>query len=204
MPMDENIKNFWDQRFASDIYAYGNHPSDVLKTTLPNLPIGQILFPAEGEGRNALYAAQLGWKVDAFDISTTAKIKAERLFTQHNVSVNYYISAYNTLILSKNNYDAVVSIYAHTEPATRIENHSKYETSLKSGGLIILEGFSKKQINFNSGGPKLPDWLYDENIVDDFPNCEILLCEEKEIILDEGPFHQGAASVIRLIAKKIK
>jgi len=162
--MDENIKTFWNHRFSSDIYAYGNRPNEFLKSALHKLPCGLILIPAEGEGRNALYAAQLGWKVDAFDISTSAKLKAEQLFTQHNVSVNYYISTYRNVVISKSSYDAVVSIYAHAEPKVRIENHSKYETCLKPGGHIILEGFSKKQIKYPTGGPKQLDWLYDKTL----------------------------------------
>jgi hypothetical protein len=54
----------------------------LLKGILKNMPAGRILFPAEDEGRNAVYAASLGWEVHAFDISERAKDKAEKLATE--------------------------------------------------------------------------------------------------------------------------
>lgn len=61
------MKEFWNQRFSQDEYVYGTEPNEYLKEKLSLLLGGDILLPAEGEGRNAVFAAKTGWKVTAFD-----------------------------------------------------------------------------------------------------------------------------------------
>ena len=85
--MDNDVLRMWDTRYGKDEYAYGTEPNQFLKEKLEDLEPGSILFPAEGEGRNAVYAAQLGWKVSAFDISEVGKQKALKLAGQKKVSI---------------------------------------------------------------------------------------------------------------------
>ncbi|HRN48956.1 MAG TPA: hypothetical protein PKW69_13045, partial [Niabella sp.] len=61
------MKEFWNDRYSREEYSYGQLPNEFLKETLQKLKPGKILFPAEGEGRNAVFAASLGWHADAFD-----------------------------------------------------------------------------------------------------------------------------------------
>ena len=91
------MKEFWDDRYSKDEFAYGKHPNNYLKEQLEKLEVGSILFPAEGEGRNAVFAATLGWSVSAFDISTEGKNKALRLTESQNVSIDYQVGELNTL-----------------------------------------------------------------------------------------------------------
>ena len=70
------MKEFWDERYAEPDYVYGKAPNKYFKEKLDEIQRGKILFPAEGEGRNAVYAAKKGWRVSAFDISEKGKEKA--------------------------------------------------------------------------------------------------------------------------------
>jgi hypothetical protein len=65
--------DFWDQRYSQSDFVYGKKPNEYLKAKLVDLKPGRILFPAEGEGRNAIFAAKLGWDVFAFDSSIEGK-----------------------------------------------------------------------------------------------------------------------------------
>ncbi|EMM82692.1 thiopurine S-methyltransferase domain protein [Leptospira interrogans str. 2002000626] len=65
----------WNERYNKEEFAFGEQPNEYLKEQLEKLKIGTILFPAEGEGRNAVFAAKLGWNVSAFDISIEGKRK---------------------------------------------------------------------------------------------------------------------------------
>jgi hypothetical protein len=88
-------------------------------------------------------------------------------------------------------------------PAKRNEYHKKLSTFLKPGGVIILEGFSKAQITKNTGGPQNIDALFSkEEIQTDFADFSVLNITETETILNEGPYHQGIASVIRVVGIK--
>jgi len=191
----------WNQRYAQEIFVYGTEPNEFFKTQLSGLPKGKILLPAEGEGRNAVFASEMGWEVVAFDSSSAAKEKAEKLMKQKNVQFEYLIESFEDFEYHENSFDVIVLIYAHT--FNRKDNHQKILSFLKPGGILILEGFSKKQIRFNSGGPRNIDMLFSaDELKSDFSEFTQMDIEELEIELQEGPLHIGEAAVIRAIGKK--
>lgn len=196
------MKDIWNARYNSNDYIYGKRPNEFLKDLLDGLKPGSILLPADGEGRNSVFAASLGWDVDAFDYSESAKNKALQLAKINNVKINYEINDISTFT-TKKQYDVIALIYLHLPSELRISFFQKLNTMLKPDGIILMEAFSKKQINYSSGGPKDQSLLYDLNqIRSDFKNFNIKELTETEIILDEGTLHQGLASVIRLIGYK--
>ena len=191
----------WNQRYAQEIFVYGTEPNEFFKTQLSGLPKGKILLPAEGEGRNAVFASEMGWEVVAFDSSSAAKEKAEKLMKQKNVQFEYLIESFEDFEHHENFFDVIVLIYAHT--FNRKDNHQKIVRFLKPGGLLLLEGFSKKQIRFNSGGPRNIDMLFSaDELKSDFSEFTQMDIDELEIELQEGPLHIGEAAVIRAIGKK--
>lgn len=195
------MSKIWNQRYAQEEYVYGTEPNEFLKQELSKLQPGKILFPAEGEGRNAVYAALQGWAVVAFDGSSEAKKKAEKLSERNNVTIDYKISTIEDFIFEENSFDAIVLIFVHTE--NREENHRKLLKYLKPGGKLILEGFAKDQLEYNSGGPRNLTMLFSsEELNNDFN--ELLETEiiELKTELNEGQLHKGNASVIRLLGVK--
>lgn len=197
------MNDFWNERFGTEEYAYGIEPNQFYKEQLQKLPLGKILFPAEGEGRNAVFAAKHGWDVTAFDPSVEGKRKAEKLASKKGVSIDYRIDNYEFVDFPKELFDCIVMIFAHMHPFKRKEYHQKLVSFLKPGGTLILEGFSKNQINNNSGGPRDVDMLFSkEEMKADFASFSNLTLSETNVQLNEGPFHQGIASVIRLVGVK--
>ncbi len=198
----------WDERYAESEFAYGEQPNNYLKEQLDKLPVGTILFPAEGEGRNAVFAASLGWKVFAFDISTEGKRKAQQLAEKNKVVIDYQIGELETLNYKGAQFDVIALIYAHFPADKKSQMHKSLDKYLRSGGFVIFEAFSKKHIDYqakneNVGGPKDLGSLFSiEEIKKDFANYEPLELEEKEIYLHEGLYHNGSASVIRFAGKK--
>lgn len=194
----------WNERFSSKDYVYGEIPNTFYKNKLKNLTPGKILFVAEAEGRNSVYAAKLGWNVDAVDYSEEAKKKALQLAENNGVNINYIVADLNKYQLNLDEYDAVVLIFAHFDPDLREKIHSDIFNSLKKGGHLILQGYEKEQINYNSGGPKNIDWLYSlEEIYTDFQDMDFLEFEKVVTELDEGKLHLGKAAMINLYAQKI-
>lgn len=197
------MNDFWNQRFGGDEYAYGTQPNEFYKEQLEKLEPGKILFPAEGEGRNAVYAATQGWDVAAFDPSTEGKRKAELLALSKKVSIEYLTSDYENIHFPEETFDCVVLIFAHMHPLKRNEYHKKLVSYLKPGGTLILEGFAKKQIFNTTGGPQNIDMLFSkEELENDFSGFSNLEITETEVNLDEGAFHRGTAAVIRVLGKK--
>ncbi len=198
----------WDDRYSNEEFAYGEEPNNYLREQIEKLDQGVILFPAEGEGRNAVFAAKLDWKVSAFDISEEGKNKALKLAQAHNVIIDYKIGELETLHYKAEQFDAIALIYAHFPAEIKSTLHKTLETYLRKDGIIIFEAFSKKHleylaINEKVGGPKDIASLFSiEEIEADFPNFDIIELEEKEIELNEGLFHNGKGSVIRFVGRK--
>jgi 2-polyprenyl-3-methyl-5-hydroxy-6-metoxy-1,4-benzoquinol methylase len=196
------MKEVWDERYKSEQFIYGVEPNNFLKEYLQKTSPGNILLPGDGEGRNAVYAAQQAWNVTAFDYSISGKEKAINLAQKNNVNINYLVSDVDSFI-PKEKYDLISIIYFHLPEESRINFHSKLHHYLNENGVLLLECFSKSQIENNSGGPKNLNLLYNMNdLKNDFSKLKIELLEESEIELNEGLLHQGTASVIRLIARK--
>lgn len=198
----------WDQRYSREAFAYGEQPNNYLKEQIEKLTPGTILFPAEGEGRNAVFAAKLGWTVSAFDISAEGKNKALQLAQKNKVTIDYAVGRLETLNYHFGQFDAMALIFAHFPANIKSFYHKTLDNYLRKNGIIILEAFSKKHISYlakneNVGGPKDIESLFStDEIRSDFANYEIIELEEKEIELKEGEFHNGIGSVIRFAGRK--
>jgi ubiquinone/menaquinone biosynthesis C-methylase UbiE len=203
------MKEFWNERYRAEEYAYGEEPNAYFKTQLMKLKPGKILLPAEGEGRNACFAAKQGWDVYAFDLSEQGKNKALKLAQKNNVSINYEVCTLEEISFGKNSFDAIALIYAHFPAADRFAYHRKLTEYLKKDGTIIVEAFNKKHgafqmINPTAGGPRNAEMLYsDEELESDFAEFNIIELIEQETELSEGIGHLGKAAIIRFIGRKI-
>lgn len=197
------MQQFWDQRYAENETVYGTEPNKFFKLFIDLHKPGSILLPAEGEGRNAVYAASKGWQVDAFDFSQVAKEKALDFAKGERVSVNYEVKNITDFKANKQ-YDAVALVYVHLPGALRNKFHQEIYNSIKPGGFLVLEAFAKEQVHFESGGPRDEKLLYDApSICSDFPFLHMMSCEQKEIILNEGDYHKGKAAVLRMIGQRL-
>lgn len=198
----------WDDRYRQEEFAYGEQPNNYLKKQLEKLNAGSILFPAEGEGRNAVFAAGLGWKVSAFDISMEGKNKATRLAATKNVSIDYQIGELENLNYIPEQFDVIALIYAHFPANIKSQYHKMLDKYLRRNGLIIFEAFSKKHIDYIArnekvGGPTDISMLFStDELRSDFSNYEIIELVEQEIELSEGLYHNGKGSVIRFVGRK--
>ena len=194
---------FWNARYSEEGFAYGQTPNEFFKEQIDKLPVGKILFPCEGEGRNAAYAAALGWEVEAFDISEVGKQKAIDLAASFNAKINYEICNVADANFEDNTFDAIVLIYSHLPETLRMELHGKIKNWLKPDGVVILEAYNPLQLNNNSGGPKDLDMLYSiETLMSDFHGIHFEILEEKQVELNEGKYHIGIADVVRFVGRK--
>ncbi len=202
------MKDFWNTTYRNNESVYGHEPNNYFKKQIQLLQTGKILLPAEGEGRNAVFAAQLGWEVSAFDFSEEAQIKAIKKANENNVVIDYKLGDFNNLNYPENHFDCIALIYAHFPADVKSSYHKKLSTYLKKGGIIIFEAFSKAHAKISAesekqSGPRDVNMLFSlEEIHEYFKNFEIIELSEKLIDLNEGTFHFGKSSVIRFLGKK--
>jgi SAM-dependent methyltransferase len=201
-------KKKWDQRYKEDEFAYGKAPNLFFKEWLSKFRPGAILMPADGEGRNGVFAAQSGWQVTSFDLSAEGQSKALQLAKENNVTLSYIVSDLDQLQFEKESFDAIGLVYAHFSAEKKSIFHKKLSDYLKPGGVIIFEAFSKSHLHFRKldpkiGGPTDIHMLYDKaEITADFENYNILMLEEEEILLNEGKYHIGKGAVVRFVGIK--
>jgi hypothetical protein len=150
----------------------------------------------------------MGWQVFAFDQSSAGQQKASLLAEKNGVQIHYAVHTYEEMQYGTGRFDAIALVFAHTPAAKRRDCHRAFLPLLKTGGTLILEGFSKNHLqhsayNERAGGPKDIHMLFStEEIESDFAELETALLVEEETELSEGLFHLGRASVVRFVGRK--
>ena len=206
----------WNDRFSVDEYIFGKDPNAFLAREVERLkPGSKVLCVADGEGRNGVWLAERGFRVHAIDGSEVALKKSKALARERGVHIYGEASAkpgiYHELVdvdtwqWPHATYDAVVAIFiqfatAETRPAlfTNIAN------SLVDGGLLLLEGYATKQLQYATGGPTNLEQLYTTGLLSkSFPTMRIEALTEYDQEIEEGDRHKGMSALIDLVATKI-
>ena len=198
------MKEFWNERYSEDGFAYGTEPNDFLKEHANLIPQNaHVLCLSEGEGRNAIYLARLGFNVTAVDISEVGMQKAKRRADNEGLKIETIVSDLCEFNPGINKWDAIVSIFGHLPPQLRTIVHEKVKKSLKSGGLFLLEAYTPEQLMLKTGGPRDASMMMSLDII----NSE--LGELRPIIkrtcirdIAEGKYHQGLSAVIQFVGQK--
>ena len=205
-PVHATASQFWDERYATHEWVYGQSPNAYFQAYLENYfsKPGRILLPAEGEGRNAVFAARKGWEVEAFDISEEGRKKALQWAEKAQLKIRYHLVGWEHFEhFLHGKYDLIALIYAHMPARIRSQVHSRLVQWLRPGGHLLLEAFRPEQLGRSSGGPKDTAMLYSpEALAYDFGALHTLELAGHEVQLQEGMFHQGNAAVVRFLGRK--
>ncbi len=195
------MREFWNQRYSEEEYAYGTRANSWFRHHLRGRTPGRILLPGEGEGRNAVHAARAGWEVTAWDYSEAGRDKALALAAAHGVRIQYDIVDLSTAVPTSGTFNAVALVFVHLPSEQRRRLHTLCVNALAPGGLLILEAFSQQQLRYDSGGPRSEELLYTlRDLREDFRDLRVVRAEQRLRQLQEGAYHVGPASVLRLLA----
>ncbi len=199
------MKEFWNQRYSGDEFFFGTDPNAFLTAQLHRFKPGQtVLAVADGEGRNGVWLARQGLDVTAVDFSPAAVEKAQRLAGQYGVSVRHEISDLFAWNWGENRFDAIVAIFIQfVGPEQRRNLNELMLRALKPGGLLILQGYRPKQLEYRTGGPSSVENLYAaETLREEFSAMEILHLAEHDDEICEGEGHCGMSALVDLVARK--
>lgn len=194
----------WNQRFAAEHYVFGETPNAYLQSQAPHLVPGTALSVADGEGRNGVWLAEQGLQVDAFDFSDIAIRKANSLAQKRQVHIHCVCSDWQSFDWRPAHYDNVVGIFFQfATPEERSQLFERMLDSLKAGGTLIVQGYTPRQLDFNTGGPGKLAHLYDEALMlDAFGHLDILDLRTYEAEISEGTGHHGMSGLLGLTARK--
>lgn len=195
-------KQMWESRYAgTEDYVYGVEPNDFLRQSIENLPPGDVLCLADGEGRNGVYLAGLGHRVTTVDLSEAGPAKARRLAAERGLELTTIVADLADFDLGHQAWDVIVSIFAHTPPPIRARVHGAMATALRPGGRLILEAYTPDQIGRGTGGPPVPELTMTlAGLHQELTGMSIIDGTETVRSVIEGPGHTGDGAVVQVIA----
>ena len=195
----------WNKRFEGEAYIFGTAPNAYLSEKASLLaPRSRVLCVADGEGRNSVWLARQGMRVDAFDISAVGVDKARRLAADAKVEVDYSVADCDEWPWPDATYDAVAAIFVQfADPPMRERLFASIVRTLKPGGLLVLQGYTPKQLEYKTGGPPFASHLYTaDSMRTAFAALQIIELREYEAELTEGTQHRGHSALLGLTARK--
>ena len=196
--------NSWNDRFKNENYVYGTNPNVFLADVHEKLNLsGDVLAIAEGEGRNAVYLAQQGMNVTAWDYAQSGLAKTEKLAKDRNVTVQTKLVDLNEANWDKDQWDGLICIFGHFPEALRTKTLEGVKESVKPGGYFISEVYSVYQLPYKSGGPQNIELLYKpEEFLSIFSDWRIVHFFMCEVVRNEGELHNGLSHVIQFVGQK--
>jgi SAM-dependent methyltransferase len=198
----------WDKRFAASAdYLFGRAPNEYLRAQGPRFaPGGRVLCVADGEGRNSVWLAQQGLQVQAFDIAGKGVDKARALAREAGVQVDFHVAGCDDWVWAEAAFDTVAAIFVQfADPAMRARLFDGMVRTLRPGGLLVLQGYTPKQLDYKTGGPGVLSHLYTAELLReafDTPRTEIVELTEYEAELREGTQHAGRSALIGMVARR--
>jgi SAM-dependent methyltransferase len=195
----------WQGRYSIPEYLFGKEPNYFLASCKPLLPgSGKALSVADGEARNGVWLAEQGLDVTSIDFSEAAQVKAAALAEERGVKINLIHTDVHAWSYPADAFDVVVEIFTQfSSPTDRAKKWAGMRKTLKTGGLLILQGYTPKQLDYGTGGPKELENLYTRDLLEktfgDFHDVKFV---EQELEMHEGAGHGGMSAVIGLTARK--
>ena len=195
----------WQERYATDEYRFGTAPNAFLAAQAKRLPkSGKALALADGEGRNGVFLAEHGLDVLSLDFSPNAQAKARKLAAARGVTISVEQADVINWSYPPDAFDVVAAIFFQfAAPPDRDRIFAGIKRTLKRGGLLLLEGYGPKQLDYKTGGPGKLENLYTREILEkafgDFASIDI---REYDAELHEGAGHGGMSALVDLVAEK--
>lgn len=196
---------FWDQRYAQPGFLFGEVPNVFLTRQQPRLKPGMsVLSIADGEGRNGVWLAEQGLQVHAVEASPVALEKSRRLAARRGVTLQWEEADLQNWAWPQAAYDAVVAIFTQfVGPEGRARQFAGIRQALKPGGLLIMQGYTPRQLEYGTGGPPHAENMYTAELLRSaFGDWDILHLAEHDDVIEEGSGHSGMSALIDLVARK--
>jgi SAM-dependent methyltransferase len=194
---------FWDERYAQTGFIYGTEPNEFLAAVAGQIPPGPVLTLAEGEGRNGLFLAGLGYEVTAVDQSEVGLAKARRLAEERGLKIATQQADLAEYVIEPERWAGIVSIFCHLPKSIRVPLHAAVVRGLRPGGVFLLEAYTPKQFGRGTGGPSSPELMTSlDDLKRELAGLEFLHAQELEREVREGQYHTGLASVVQVVARQ--
>ena len=164
----------WNRRYSKADLLWSATPNRFLVSEAEGLAPGRAIDLACGEGRNAMWLAELGWRVTAVDFSSVAIEKARRRAADEDLDVEFICSDLLEYEPDPSMYDLVLVLYLQLSGDERRIVLSRAASALAPSGTFLLVGHDRTNMTEGVGGPSDPAVLYTpDEVVSELPGLEI-------------------------------
>lgn len=199
------MTNVWNERFSRQEYIYGKEPNAFIAKIAKRIPKGKILCIAEGEGRNAVYLAKLGFDVTAWDYAQAGLDKTTQLAAENGVTVKTELRDLAEVVWQEEQWDAIIHVFGHLAKSVMDRTLKGVQRALKYGGSYVSELYSKEQLRYKTGGPANKEMLIDpKEMLTQFKDFHIQHFYVGEALREEGILHTGTAHIVQSMFQKEK
>lgn len=197
-------KEKWNERFSEEEYVYGEIVNEFIRENSSLFAAqAKVGCFAEGEGRNAIYLASLGYEVTAYDQSENGLEKTRKLAEKHQVNVGTISMDLTKEKADTNQFDAAIMVFGHVPKPSQHFFIENIINSVKPGGHILFEVYSEDQLAYKTGGPPFVENLYDPaSVLDWIKSYKCLHFYYGDAVRNEGTKHTGLGSVIQVAIRK--
>lgn len=164
----------WDRKYSETGLLWGAEPNRFLVSELAGLQPGRALDLACGEGRNAIWQAELGWRVTAVDFSDVAIAKARQIAVRRQVEIEFLCADLLDYEPERSAFDLVLVFYLQLPAGELRLVLSRATAAVTPGGTLLLVGHDSTNLTDGVGGPSEPSVLYTpDDIVAELRGLEI-------------------------------
>jgi SAM-dependent methyltransferase len=193
----------WDERYSAAEFVYGTEPNEFLASVAGQIPRGPVLMLGDGEGRNGVFLAGLGYDVLAVDQSAIGLAKARQLADKRGVQLQTLQADLRDFVIRPDAWAGIVSIFCHLPPEIRVPLHAAVVRGLRPGGVFVLEAYTPSQLGRGTGGPPCAEMVLSlDDLQREAGGLEFVHAREVERVVREGMCHTGLASVVQIVARR--
>lgn len=187
----------WDARYEESGFLWRPEPNVFLVDEISELSPGTALDLGSGEGRNAVWLAEHGWRVTAIDFSPIGVAKGRQLAADRGVEVEFVVADV-TELGGVGQFDLIVVFYLQIDHAGLGRALATAANSLKPGGTLLIVGHDLQNLTDGVGGPQSADVLYTtELLLAHLPGLEV---EKAEVVRRsvEGEEREALDTLVRV------
>ena len=175
--VSQDSKTQWDQRYSRPTFIFGKSPAQFLSENYQYIPYeGSVLDMGMGEGRNAVFLAQKGYKVTGVDLSSVAVKKSYLLAQEFGVKIKGVVASLKDYKINPGTFDAIICFYWVDRGMVE-----KIKAWLKPGGVLIYEAYTLREKQRDPGKRSDPlddNYLREEELLKFFPGMRVLKYQE--------------------------
>jgi SAM-dependent methyltransferase len=157
-------QEWFEERYRSAPALWSGQPNPQLVAEAADLPPGTALDAGSGEGADAIWLAERGWRVTGVDFATTALARAAEHAAARGAEVAARIdwrqADLTTWAPPERSFDLVSAQYMHLPPEPRAALSSRLAAAVAPGGTLLVVGHDFSDVAGGAHRPPMPEMFF--------------------------------------------